>query len=84
MLDVGDISDLLGAEMIGVVLEDEAIIVSHNHGEPGMGKHSVSEECYMNIARRLSGEELPIPDYIRRKSIFSRIFFHKNTAGKLV
>lgn len=84
MLDVGDICELLGADMIGVVLEDEAIIVSQNHGEPVMGKHSVSEECYMNIARRLSGEELPIPDYIRRKSIFSRIFFHKSTAGKLV
>ncbi len=84
MLDVADICELFDAKLIGVVLEDEAIIVSQNRGEPVMGKHTVSEECYINIARRLCKEELPIPDYIRHKSIFSRIFFSKNTAGKLV
>ena len=84
MLDVNDICELLEADLTGVVLEDEAIVISQNHGEPVMGRHSVSEECYLNIARRLTGEELPIPDYIKRKSIFSRIFFHKSSAGKLV
>lgn len=83
MLDIPDICDLLDAKLLGVVLEDENIIVAQNHGEPVVGKHTVSEACYENIARRIAGEEIPIPDYIRRKSIFSRIFF-KNTAGKLV
>lgn len=83
MLDIPDICELLETDLLGVVLEDETIIVSQNHGEPVMGKHSVSEECYQNIARRLTGEEVPIPDYLRHKSIFSR-FFVKNTAGKLV
>lgn len=83
MLDVADICDLLDAKLLGVVLEDETIIISQNHGEPVMGKHSVSEICYQNIARRIIGEELAVPDYLRRKSIFSK-FFIKNTAGKLV
>lgn len=83
MLDVPDICELLDARLLGVVLDDENIIISQNHGEPVMGKHTVSEECYENIAARLTGEEIPIPDYIRRRSIFSR-FFLKNTAGKLV
>ncbi len=83
MLDIPDICDLLDAELLGVILEDENIIICQNHGEPVMGKHTVSEECYRNIAGRIAGEDIPIPDYIRRKSIFSRIFF-KNTAGKLV
>lgn len=83
MLDVQDIQELLETELLGVVLEDENIIISQNHGEPVMGKHSASEVCYQNIARRLAGEELPIPDYLRHKSIFSKIFV-KSTAGKLV
>lgn len=83
MLDVPDICELLNAELLGVVLEDEMIIISQNHGEPVIGKHSDSEICYQNIARRLTGEEVPIPDYIRPRSIFSRIFF-RNSAGKLV
>lgn len=83
MLDVPDICELLDAPLLGVVLEDENIIISQNHGEPVMGQHSISETCYQNIARRILGEEIPIPDFIRRGSIFSRIFF-KNSTGKTV
>lgn len=83
MLDVPDICDLLETELLGVVLEDETVIVSQNHGEPVIGKHAPSEPCYRNIARRIAGEAMPIPDYLRHKRIFSR-FFVKNTAGKLV
>lgn len=83
MLDISDMKELLDADLLGVILEDENIIISQNHGETVMGKHTVSESCYQNIARRIVGEELPIPDYLRRKRIFSG-FFMKNTAGKLV
>ena len=83
MLDIPDICELLDAKLLGVILEDENIIISQNHGEPVMGKHTISEACYQNIAGRLAGEEIPIPDYIRRRSIFAKIFF-RNTAGKLV
>lgn len=75
MLDLPDICELLDAQLLGVILEDEEIIISQNHGEPVMGRHSVSETCYQNVARRLNGEEVPIPDYIRRKRLFSRILF---------
>ncbi len=83
MLDVPDICELLDAKLIGVVLEDEEVIICQNHGEPVMGRHTASEECYRNIARRLSGEELEIPNYMRRQSIFSRILL-RNTARKQV
>lgn len=83
MLDIPDICELLVLEPLGVILEDEEVIISQNHGEPVMGKHTPSEVCYQNIARRLTGEEIEIPDYIRHKSIFSRIFW-KNSARKLV
>ena len=42
-------------ELLGVVLEDEEIIISQNHGEPVIGKHTVSDTCYQNIARRIAG-----------------------------
>ncbi|MFR4350928.1 MAG: septum site-determining protein MinD [Roseburia sp.] len=83
MLDLPDICELLGAELLGVVLEDEEIIISQNHGESVMGRHTISEGCYRNIARRLCGEELEIPDYIRHRGIFSRIFLG-SSARKLV
>lgn len=83
MLDLPDICELLDTELIGVVLEDEEIIIAQNQGEPAMGRHSACEQCYENISRRITGEEVAIPDYIKKKSIFSKIFFG-NTARKLV
>lgn len=83
MLDLPDICELLATELIGVVLEDEEVIIAQNQGEPVMGRHSICEQCYENIAKRITGEEVTIPDYIKKKSIFSKIFFG-NTARKLV
>lgn len=83
MLDLPDISELLEADLLGVVLEDEEVIVCQNHGEPVIGHHTISENCYQNIAKRLNGEEVEIPDYIRRKKLFSKVLWGKN-ARKLV
>ena len=74
MLDIPDICELLEAELLGVVLEDEEIIISQNHGEPVIGKHTVSDTCYQNIARRIAGMEVAIPDYLHHKGMFSRFF----------
>lgn len=83
MLDLPDICELLETELLGVVLEDEDIIIAQNHGEPVMGTRSIAAGCYQNIARRLVGEEVPIPDYTRRKKLFSKVFWG-NGARKLV
>lgn len=78
MLDLPDICELLETELLGVVLEDEEVIIAQNHGEPVMGTRSMAAECYQNVARRLVGEEVPIPDYTRRKKLFSKVFFGSN------
>lgn len=84
MLDIPDICNLLEAPLLGVVLEDENIIISQNHGEPVIGSHSVSEECYFDIAKRILGQEIPIPDYTGHRTLFSRLFLKNAPAGKLV
>lgn len=83
MLDLPDIRELLETELLGVILEDENVIISQNHGEPVMGKHTVSEQCYQNVARRLAGETLEIPDYTRRVSFFAK-WFASGVTGKQV
>lgn len=83
MLDLPDICELLETELLGVILEDEEVVIAQNHGEPVMGKHSAVASCYQNVARRLAGEEIPIPDYTRRRKLFSKVFFGTG-ARKLV
>lgn len=60
MLDVEDILDNLRIDLIGVVPEDERILVSTNRGEPAvLDNSSRAGMAFRNIARRIMGEEIP-------------------------
>ncbi|HWQ74175.1 MAG TPA: septum site-determining protein MinD [Syntrophomonas sp.] len=61
MMDINDILDILSINLLGVVPEDEAIVVSTNRGEPAvLETTSRAGDAYRRIARRLNGEDLPI------------------------
>ncbi len=64
MLSVDDVTDILALPLLGLVLEDEQVIVSTNRGEPlTLSKNnSPAARCYTNIARRIQGEEVPLID----------------------
>lgn len=63
MLDTGDVIDILAVNLIGIVPEDEAIITSTNTGRPVvMENNSRAGQAFRNIARRLTGEEIPFMD----------------------
>ncbi|MEB3171608.1 MAG: septum site-determining protein MinD [Synechococcaceae cyanobacterium] len=64
MLSVDEISDMLALPLLGLVLEDQQVIVSTNRGEPltlGDGT-APAARGYRNIARRLAGESVPLID----------------------
>ena len=64
MLAVSDVTDILALPLLGLVLEDEQVIVSTNRGEPLTlnGNSSPAGRAYTNVARRLQGEEIPVID----------------------
>ena len=64
MLGVEDVTDILALPLVGLVVEDEQVIVSTNRGEPLTlnGNGSGAALAYQNIARRLRGEEIPLED----------------------
>ena len=75
MMDVEDILDLLSIDLIGVVPEDEYIITQTNKGEPAVSnKKAPSGKAYIEIARRLLGEnvEVTIPGR-KKESLWERI-----------
>jgi septum site-determining protein MinD len=60
MMNIDDIIDILAIGLIGVVPDDEKIIVCTNKGEPAVtDDKSTAGQAYRNIARRLMGEEVP-------------------------
>jgi septum site-determining protein MinD len=64
MLSVDEITEMLALPLLGLVVEDQQVIVSTNRGEPltlGDGS-SPAARGYHNIARRLDGENVPLLD----------------------
>jgi septum site-determining protein MinD len=64
MLAVSDVTDILALPLLGLVVEDEQVIVSTNRGEPLTlnGTGSPAAKAYLNVARRLQGESVPLID----------------------
>ena len=74
MMSSDDVVDLLAIDLIGVVPDDEKIVVATNNGEPLVGDDSLAGQAYMNICRRIIGEEVPFLDLAPKRGIFSRLF----------
>lgn len=61
MLDIDDMTDILAIKLLGIVPDDEKIVVSTNRGEPAVtDETSKAGQAYKNIARRLLGEDVPL------------------------
>jgi len=74
MMSVEDIVDILAIDLIGVVPEDEQIIVTTNRGEPAtLSSGSRAGEAYRSIAHRLRGEEVPFADLEEAGGFLSRL-----------
>ena len=71
MMSAADVVDILAVELIGQVPDDENIVVSTNNGEPLVGDNSLAGQAYMNICRRVTGENVPFLDLDSKKGIFS-------------
>ncbi len=60
MMSVDDVMDILAVPLLGAVPEDEAIVISTNQGEPLAGTDTPAGQAYLDICRRLLGEDVPL------------------------
>jgi len=61
MMDIDDMIDILAIELLGVVPEDEKIVISTNRGEPAVAdESSKAGKAYRNVVYRLLGQEVPL------------------------
>lgn len=84
MLAVDAVTDILALPLLGLVVEDEQVIVSTNRGEPLTLSDSASAagRAYHNIARRLRGENVPLIDPSKeRKGLRARLLSKIRHAG---
>ncbi len=63
MLDQQDVLDILAVHLLGIVPEDEEVVVAGNRGTPVvLNEKSWSGQAYERIARRMLGEEVSTPE----------------------
>lgn len=76
MMSVKDVQEILAIPLLGVIPDDEQVIVSTNRGEPLVlsEKLSLAGMAFTNAAQRLTGAKVPFLDLMAaHDDIFSRI-----------
>jgi septum site-determining protein MinD len=74
MLSPDDVLELLAIQLVGIVPEDEAVILSTNRGIPiAMDGKSKAGQAFRNIASRLRGESVPFLDLNDQGGFFGRL-----------
>ena len=73
MMSTDDVTEILSLDLIGMIHDDTDIVISTNRGEPLAGANSYSSKIFMNIAKRIDGEEVPMLNHKNRKfNIFKK------------
>jgi len=63
MMTLDDVTQILAIDVLGVVPEDENIVISTNRGEPCVSDdNSIAGHEFKNITRRILGETVPLMD----------------------
>jgi len=74
MLTAEDVVELLAIELVGIVPEDESVVVSTNRGQPVvMEAETKAGKAFRNVALRLKGQEVPYIDLDEKKGFFQNL-----------
>lgn len=70
MMDIEDMIEILAINLLGVVPDDEDIVISTNRGEPVvLENESRPGTAFRNIARRILGEDVPLMNLEKTKLV---------------
>ena len=73
MMTVEDVCEILAIDLIGVVPDDEQIVISTNQGVPLVGSDSLAGKAFSNICKRILGEDAPFLDLQKKETLISKL-----------
>ena len=73
MMSVEDVTEILAVELLGAIPDDEAVVIATNQGEPLCGQDSMSGQAFLNICRRIAGEDVPFLNFQSKQGVFKRL-----------
>lgn len=80
MMSVDDVTEILSIPLLGIIPDDEQVVIGTNQGTPVISIHSAAGTAYSNICRRILGEEVEFLDLNHAQNFLSRLAgrFRKN------
>ena len=80
MMSATDVVDILAIPLLGIVPDDENVVIATNQGEPLVGDHTMAGRAYQNICYRILGKEVPFIEFEKGISFWTKVsgIFHKN------
>ena len=74
MLDTKDVLEILAVDLLGIIPEDETILISTNRGHPAaLEERSKAGQSFRNIASRLLGEDVPFETFREAPGLLRRL-----------
>ena len=82
MMTVEDVVDILAIPLIGVIPDDENVVIATNRGEPLVGSQTLAGRGFKNICCRIMGRQIPMEN-TRPASLLSKLsgILHKSKEG---
>ncbi len=79
MMSAQDVVDILGVPLIGIIPDDENVVIATNQGEPLVGDSSPAGIAYANVVSRVEGKDVPFLNLERSISFWTKVsgIFHK-------
>ncbi len=80
MMSSADVIDILSIPLIGIVPDDENVVIATNQGEPLVGNSTLAGKAYQNICCRVMGQEIPFMEFEKGISFWTKVtgIFHRN------
>ena len=78
MMSSNDVIDILAIPLIGIVPDDENVVIATNQGEPLVGTDTPAGKAYANICERIMGKEIPFLQLEKSFSFWTKVtgIFH--------
>ena len=73
MMSADDVVDILAIPLIGIIPDDENVVIATNQGEPLVGTDTPAGKAYFNVVERLRGREIPFLDFEKGVSFWTKV-----------
>ena len=76
MLNIEDVLEILSTPLLGIIPESEEVLRASNIGSPVTLSNATSApaRAYLDAARRLKGDDVPMHIPTDRKGLFDKLF----------